>query len=587
MTIKSPYYFIKRPCSRKEAPEAFHHQLKTDRYDISFDITWKTLTPTAANPCNAPGMEDKCPYGMAGYNRRWLIVGDKLVISPFTVKSAIANGFANLLGGCYRVTTGEVGHQDSLDGGKYPYGGAYKRYRVAMDRSKPGVVKSVVSNDNESKTFSIQPVEEFYLNDSLSISLNPGDNVFITIKERRRNKPPIIGSSISHTKSTLTGDVIEAIYAGPYRCGRDAAPPHLQHKHRFYREKTDPALFCTIRKENFYKKGDLVKIVHLGPNQWYANLDGLSEVPGQNFIYYEAFNGVIKHIGKNFQFKALFYHPDTVPPVKQASCTQMNELCPRCAMFGMTDESAIEKKEAVGFMGRFKSAALVNNLVLEEKPFDRPYPFLQNHQKVSLKKWMTADIKTPIARQELLPIQGQPKDNKRGVKGYFDPATGDMQGSKAYRHGKLETADNIQKVDQRTDDYSHKLRNYAMVCKKDLEFHGTVGAVNCTVDEIAALITLLHEPVAHHGFKIGLGKSFAMGSVESQINAIWIRTQNNYSWTKIPYLSHLPSDISIAVETLKSVHDKVNNLEGRDTYELRFPNDLKNYWQEFDKNSKA
>ena len=38
-----------------------------------------------------------------GYRNRWLRIGNRLAVSPFTVKSSIANGFANLVGGCYRV----------------------------------------------------------------------------------------------------------------------------------------------------------------------------------------------------------------------------------------------------------------------------------------------------------------------------------------------------------------------------------------------------------------------------------------------------------------------------------------------------
>ena len=104
-----PYQFIKRKCTEKSEPEAFHDELKDECYDIAFDITWTTMTTTALNPCIDPSVSESYPaespkgeYG--GYNRRWLMTEDgRLSISPFTVKSAIANGFANLMGSCYRI----------------------------------------------------------------------------------------------------------------------------------------------------------------------------------------------------------------------------------------------------------------------------------------------------------------------------------------------------------------------------------------------------------------------------------------------------------------------------------------------------
>ncbi|MBF0556818.1 MAG: hypothetical protein HQK96_20075 [Nitrospirae bacterium] len=97
----SPYYFAGRPMpTRKD--HISHEKLQDERFDIAFTITWKTLTPTAANPCvdSDPNVEENAfeeyKKDYKGYNRRWLMIDNRLAISPFTVKSAIANGFANL-----------------------------------------------------------------------------------------------------------------------------------------------------------------------------------------------------------------------------------------------------------------------------------------------------------------------------------------------------------------------------------------------------------------------------------------------------------------------------------------------------------
>ncbi|HON86549.1 MAG TPA: RNA-binding protein, partial [Syntrophorhabdaceae bacterium] len=106
LSEKFPYAFFNRP-PRKKPIVAFHDRLLDKHYDIAFEITWETLTPTALNPCideEAPSCYPKINKDdYSGYNRRWLTIDNHLAISPFTVKSAIANGFANIMGGCYRV----------------------------------------------------------------------------------------------------------------------------------------------------------------------------------------------------------------------------------------------------------------------------------------------------------------------------------------------------------------------------------------------------------------------------------------------------------------------------------------------------
>ncbi|MBF0538436.1 MAG: hypothetical protein HQL03_09325 [Nitrospirae bacterium] len=152
----SPYSFVKRPKYNKSKPAECHDRLSSGRYDVAFDITWTTLTPTAVNPCVNDGVDECCPMPedsqtreFAGYNKRWLMLDNCLAISPFTVKSAIANGFANLLGGCYRVVKKKVAHKEKLGEGQYPYTGAYKRYRVAMGKAKSGIIKAITKGDKD------------------------------------------------------------------------------------------------------------------------------------------------------------------------------------------------------------------------------------------------------------------------------------------------------------------------------------------------------------------------------------------------------------------------------------------------------
>jgi len=46
---------------------------------------------------------------------------------------------------------------------------------------------------------------------------------------------------------------------------------------------------------------------------------------------------------------------------------------------------------------------------------------------------------------------------------------------------------------------------------------------------------LLETGLGGHAFKIGLGKAFGMGAVESKINKVWIRSNQDY----IAFLFHL------------------------------------------------
>ncbi|MCF8090316.1 MAG: hypothetical protein K9L23_19915, partial [Desulfotignum sp.] len=112
-----PYGFHERKTPRTDTT-AWHHCLKEGHFDIGFEIFWNNCTPAALNPCTEPGVpanmpdlpENRKKNYFGGYGKRWLMSENRLVISPFTVKSAIAGGFANLMGGCYRVITKEEGH---------------------------------------------------------------------------------------------------------------------------------------------------------------------------------------------------------------------------------------------------------------------------------------------------------------------------------------------------------------------------------------------------------------------------------------------------------------------------------------------
>ncbi|MCX7966014.1 MAG: RNA-binding protein, partial [Syntrophorhabdaceae bacterium] len=85
-----PYgFFTRKP--KKEPLSQFHDELLPAHYDIAFEITWETLTPTASNPVldenESPCFPPNDNGEFTGYNRRWLTIDGHLAISPFTVKS--------------------------------------------------------------------------------------------------------------------------------------------------------------------------------------------------------------------------------------------------------------------------------------------------------------------------------------------------------------------------------------------------------------------------------------------------------------------------------------------------------------------
>lgn len=407
----SAYNFVKRD-PQKDIAKAFHDRLLENHYDIAFSVRWETRAATALNPCEATSdpktnkpVPASCPATKksseyAGYNKRWLMIDGRLVISPFTVKSAVANGFANLLGGCYRVA---------------PY------------------------------------------------ALKP---------------------------------------------------------------KTD-------RFQN---------------------------------------------------------HEDTVPAGNKLCLTTTQKICPRCRMFGMTEESGKQETDHIGLKGRFKSSALIScSRFKEDQDILTSVPYFRENAgaPVRLKIWKSDD--GSVCRQLFLPLQGEPKANRTDKDGYFNADTL-MKGAKYYHHGNMTLDRLIKKIDERNKDhaYSHRLRNYAQVCQEGVVFKGTLGAENCSADEIAALTMLLDSRIDSHGFKIGLGKALGMGSVISTIESVWVRT-TDHQWTRFKadagdtmirdIQSRIPG-FRERIDLLKRVNG-LNRVLGMQERTLGYPNVGNYYWKDF------
>lgn len=659
--MSSPYLFHKRE-GGKTPPTQYHDKIENNHYDIAFNITWKTVTPTALNSCEDPNVKSCCnPVNpesadnneYSGYNKRWLTMNNRLAFSPFTVKSAIANGFANIMGGCYRVNTKLEEHKKEIKEGHYPYGGKYKRYRVDRAMSKPGILKEIEPDEGGYRVL-IQPVEEFYYdqNDNSTFNENKRYSFEYDVVNRRKiikAKPkPLINKNYknveqaqntgdseggkkgiksfaalkqilnpSETKESNDGDKEGYGYYGSYRFGMDLSLNGGQfgknHFHRFYKEKKGDLVSGLIPAINFETKAELKEKVYMGqfskleegppdprpdegPHEslWYETLRTLKK---GDWVYYEAFNindrVIVTNIGKNFQFKALFLHEDTVPENNKL-CEDSTNLCPRCRMFGMTDTSDKEDNP-LGLKGRFKSSALINQTLIKEDSYSHIYPFSENNRPVPLKRWIDQN-NNEIAKQVLLPIMGSPKPNKRDVNGYFDQKSGEIKGAKYYLHGKLNSPENIDGVDNKPlpkkdvkndSEYSHSLRNYAQVCKSEVEFTGTVGAENCTLDEIAAFIVLLDSSIAGNGFKIGLGKAYGLGSIESKINKVWIRKKEDYTWDQKNFS---PEEIESSINGIREkvnafIERIVNRIDLDERPALRFPPKGNYYWGNFWQNN--
>lgn len=150
--------------------------------------------------------------------------------------------------------------------------------------------------------------------------------------------------------------------------------------------------------------------------------------------------------------------------------------------------------------------------------------------------------------------------------------------------------------------YTHSQRNYAHVCADQQVFSGTVGAENCSVDEIAALLMLLEHDLAGHGFKIGLGKPLGLGSMTSTITRVYIRNCADYAWQEPVKVS--PStllaalngkiggldELNKAMASLRAVqmaHNALNSTEKMAGRKLRQPPPGSSYWTQFKKKSSS
>ena len=148
---------------------------------------------------------------------------------------------------------------------------------------------------------------------------------------------------------------------------------------------------------------------------------------------------------------------------------------------------------------------------------------------------------------------------------------------------------------ERATKYAHHLRPCAQVCKEGLVFTGVVGAENCSLTEIAALLILLESDLARNGFKIGLGKALGMGSIKSSVRRIWVREAKNYKEWHLIGISdaqQLPQQLDSKIpgllkeyEGMIKTDEMVKNLnhllEKSETKALKFPDRGPSYWIDF------
>lgn len=575
-----PYRFVNRK-DYEPNPYVRHDILSTQRVDVAFEIVWTPLSPVAHNPCSDPTEkpDPKIPKALEGLDRRWLIIDKKLIISPFTVKSAIASGFANLMGACYRVPNEPKGHS-SVEPGTYPYSGCYKRYRVAMNSSKPGIIKHIEPLEDGSRMIVIQPVEEIFYDekeikvDDRKYDPRKAESFYANVYEGKVEHKVFI-KNLSKKQSKNTKQVS---YHGPYRFGMDLSlkPGDLgiKHYHRFY-QPIGGEIKAHLPSYHFYDKENLKRLVYLGEFRktphtakkdprdesvfkiWYEDLSSLK---AGDWIYYQSYERdgktVVTNIGKNFQFKAVFHHEETVPDGHKL-CVDIRKVCPRCSLFGIVQKIGEEQEkigrqdneDTVGYRGRFLASALISNLTIDPvaQNYDAKIPSLEIGDErsgklvsVKLKKWLDSNGKE-ICKQFLMPVFGPPKPSKRDINLYYDKKTGLLKGAKRYFTAVLsweefentinETNSKLDLTSSKDYRYGHKLRRFAMVAKPDnLWFSGTVGIEQASVEEVAAMMILLHTPEFHHAFQIGLGKSLGLGTMESCITGMWIRTPQNYEW---------------------------------------------------------
>jgi len=621
-----PFTFKSREVPGKGRPIHCHEKLNQQCVDIAFEVSWIALTAVATNPVTDSTVQASCPPNnndeYKGFNRRWLMKDGRPVISPFTVKGAIANGFANLLGSCYRINCHVIRHpEEEMRQGQYPYTGIWKRYRVDMANSKPALLltnpERQIEGEKEMVRLTLQPVKEIYCDFSPTIPLIPHTDYVGKLEQLGPKTFLVPGSLSQHLRPERAG-LNKIQYYGEYNfgmnCNFKAPQKGKKHLHRFY-QATGQAMTVTLPAERFKLEEELKEMVYMGGlspdgwtgQTWYEDLTGLQE---NSWVYYHRMGDKVVDIGRNFLFKSLFLHTDTIPE-RQEPCTRVDKLCPRCSLFGMTDSSGDPAREANGFKGRFKSAGLIATDVLTECHADSSYPVpgTQPVHQAQPSVWKRdAPSNTVAARQVLLPIQGIPKANKRNIKGkgYYN-GEGMLQGAKEAKHTDLDLDRLVRETDQELPEgYTHKLRSWAMVCEPGVAFQGTLGLENSSLEELAALLFLLHggtadrdfEDGSGHGFKIGLGKTFGLGSMVSTIQALWVRKSNDYTWEKIAFPSAdastlqtivkqvepLVPGITSAMEDLRvtrKAEELINSLAGFTDRQGDFPRPGLRYWDTF------
>ncbi len=575
-----PYFFCKRE-TPKEPLSAFHWGLDKGRYDIVFEVKLTSLTPVAVNPCeDYKSSLIPVRYNgeeIEGYYKRWLMVKNRPGISSFTIKGMLESAYANHFGGCYRVVDSCDPHPAEPDPKKYPYGGRYKRYKVDRARSKPGIIRKIEESGDGSRLIHIQPVEEFYYDSpDLRISIRPGQEAYAKVERRKH---------INIIKELLLekprGNYKKVYYYGPYRFGMNltlkGGELGKRHYHRFYRPRED-ILKVTISKLYFMDLEELKKLVYMGKfsvfdkndprkdlidKPWYDDLSGLKE---GDWIYYNDLAGNIVGIGRNYQFKAIFDHLDAIPE-GQAPCSNLDELCPRCSLFGFTKKQGGEGS----YKGRVYTSNFLSDAVLSPKK--RKVKDQTSGLSFSILTWTDRDG-NEISRQFLLPILGQPKPNKRDVNGYFDDK-GYIKGAKFYNNSDI-TYENLQReIDQIIKDakkwlgkldYSHQLRSFAQVVKEGLTFKGTVALENASKDEISRMLGLLN----WDNFRIGLGRAIGLGRVRCEVTKVWMRRADNYERWEVYSKNEFLKEEGIKPAHLKGLKIR----QGK----LRYPGPSK-YWR--------
>jgi hypothetical protein len=521
------------------------------------------------------------------------------------------------------------GH-DEIREGQYPYTGAYKRYRVARDRSKPGIVVEIRDGAVPGgKTVKIQPVVEyFYASPDLKGWDRATPGGFCLARTRpgegpHRHKLYVVPGSLRAADGPPQNGERKLLYHGPYRFGMDLTLKSGElgkgYHHRFY-EKTGAPILAELSEVHFYKKPeDLKQKVYAGKfkrwqkandprckldnDPWFQDLSTLK--PG-DWVYFQKLGQKTVGLGKNFLFKTLFLHADAVPAENRA-CRDPENLCPRCRLFGM---SAAEGEAARGLKSRFKASALWSRLEIREEKIRDSIPRKGKsgleQVPVDVVRWVAGD--QVVGRQVLLPIEGAPKPNRRDTGGYYEKESGEIRGAKYYPHAakKVQTLEELEAFIKQPDrrrtnydedrmPYTHELRSYAVVCREGIEFTGTLGAENCSPAEASALLLLLERGLSDFGFKIGLGKAFGLGSIASRIDAVWVRTPGLYErWVRIGgggrrlepeallgELDALLPGLAKEVESRRRLAGGLNRLDGMIGREPRFPKPGAFYWKDF------